>query len=99
MTIEDRVRRVLTDAVADEPPLRGAPLQAALRRRRRRPVLAGAVAVVLVLAAVAGVAALRRPDKVLPATPTLTTLPTAGWPEVVDDRPATSASGTRRAGA
>ena len=85
MTIEDRVRRVLTDAVADEPPLRGAPLQAALRRRRRRPVLAGAVAVALVLAAVAGVAALRRPDKVLPATPTLTTLPTTGWPEVVDE--------------
>ncbi|HSO54204.1 MAG TPA: hypothetical protein VL330_16010 [Actinomycetes bacterium] len=82
MTIEDRVRRVLTEAVADEPPLRGAPLQAALRRHRRRPVLAGAVAVVLVLAAVA---ALRRPDKVLPATPTLTTLPTAGWPEVVDE--------------
>ncbi len=25
MTIEDRVRRVLTDAVADEPPVRGAP--------------------------------------------------------------------------
>jgi hypothetical protein len=85
MTIEDRVRRVLTDAVADEPPLRGAPLQVARRRRRRRPVLAGAVAVVLVLAAVAGVAALRRPDKVLPATPTLTTLPTTGWPEVVDE--------------
>jgi hypothetical protein len=26
MTIEDRVRRVLTDAVADEPPQRGVPL-------------------------------------------------------------------------
>jgi hypothetical protein len=85
MTIEDRVRRVLSDAVADEPPLRGAPLQAALRRRQRRPVLAGAIAVVLVLAAVVAVVTLRRPDKVLPATPTLTTLPTTGWPEVVDE--------------
>ena len=29
MTIEDRVRRVLADAVADEPPLRGVPLEVA----------------------------------------------------------------------
>jgi hypothetical protein len=85
MTIEDRVRRVLTDAVADEPPLHGAPLQAALRRRRRRPVLAGAVAVVLVLAAGIGLIAVRRPSRVVPAAPTLTTLPTAGWPEVTDE--------------
>jgi hypothetical protein len=85
MTIEDRVRRVLAEAVADEPPLHGAPLKAALRRRRRRPVLVGAVAVVLVLAAVVGLVAIRRPDRVVPATPTLTTLPTAGWPEVTDD--------------
>jgi hypothetical protein len=85
MTIEDRVRRVLTDAVADEPPLHGAPLQVALRRRRRRPMLAGAVAVVLVLAAMIGVVAVRRPSRVVPAAPTLTTLPTTGWPEVTDD--------------
>jgi hypothetical protein len=85
MTIEDRVRRVLTEAAADEPPVHGAPLQAALRGRRRRPVLAGAVAVVLVLAAVIGLVAIRRPSRVVPATPTLTTLPTAGWPEVTDD--------------
>ena len=57
MSIEDRVRRVLTDAVATEPPPRRAPLAAVRRRRRRRPVLAGAVAVVLVLAAVIGLAA------------------------------------------
>jgi hypothetical protein len=85
MTIEDRVRRVLTEAVADEPLLHGAPLQAALRGRRRRPVLAGAVAVVLVLGAVIGLVAVRRPSRVLPAAPTLTTLPTTGWPEVTDD--------------
>jgi hypothetical protein len=85
MTIEDRVRRVLEHAVADEPPPRTAPLTAVRRRRRRRPVLAGAVAVVLVLAAVVGLAAVRRPERVVPAAPTLTTLPTAGWPEVVDE--------------
>jgi hypothetical protein len=90
MTIEDRVRRVLAEAVADEPPLRGAPLQAVIRRRRRRPVLVGAAALLLVVAAVVSVVAVRRPDRVVPAaptltTPTLTTLPTAGWPEVTDD--------------
>jgi hypothetical protein len=89
MTIEDRVRRVLTEAVADEPPLRGAPLERALRRRSRRPALVGAMALVLVLAAVVGLVALRRSDRPIPpatpATPTLTTLPTAGWPEVTDD--------------
>ena len=85
MTIEDRVRRVLTDAVATEPPPRRAPLPAVRRRRRRRPVLAGAVAVVLVVAAVIGVAAVRQPEQVVPAGPTLTTLPLAGWPEVVDE--------------
>jgi hypothetical protein len=88
MTIEDRVRQLMADAVADEPPPRGAPLERALRRRRRRPALVGAVALVLVLAAVVGLAAVwdRRPDRpILPATPTLTTLPTAGWTEVVDD--------------
>ena len=84
MTIEDRVRRVLTEAVANEPPPRGAPLKAALRRRRR-PVLLGAAALLLVLAAVVSVVAVRRPDRVIPAAPTPTTLPTAGWPEVVDD--------------
>jgi hypothetical protein len=72
MTIEDRVRRVLAAAVADEPPPRGVPLEVALRRRRRRPLLAGAVAVALVLAAVAGLAVLR-------GRPLPTTDPTAGW--------------------
>jgi hypothetical protein len=74
MSIEDRVRRVLADAVADEPPPRGAPLRAAARRRRRRPVLLGAVAVVLVLAAVVGLAAVRGRQSPLPSVD-----PTAGW--------------------
>jgi hypothetical protein len=79
MTIEDRVRQLLADAVADEPPPRGAPLERALRRRRRRPALAGAVAVVLVLAAVVGLAAVRR-ERSLP-----TAVPTTGWKTYTDD--------------
>jgi hypothetical protein len=77
MTIEDRVRRLLADAVAEEPPPRGAPLQVAIRRRRRRPLLAGAVVLVLVLAAVAGLSAVR--GRPLPATD-----PTAGWTVYTD---------------
>jgi hypothetical protein len=77
MTIEDRVRRLLADAVAEEPPPRGAPLQVAIRRRRRRPLLAGAVMVLLVLAAVAGLSAVR--GRPLPATD-----PTAGWTVYTD---------------
>jgi hypothetical protein len=89
MTIEDRVRRVLADAVADEPPLRGAPLDYALGRRRSRPVLAGAVAVLVVLALVVAVAVVRGSDR--PATgPTATTtvpattISTAGWKTYTD---------------
>jgi hypothetical protein len=74
MTIEDRVRQVLNDAVADEPPLRGAPLQVASRRRRRRQVLAGVLAVVLVLAAVVALAAVRGRQRPVP-----TTDPASGW--------------------
>jgi hypothetical protein len=74
MTIEDRVRRVLTEAVAGEPPPKGAPLAAIRRRRRRRPLLAGATALILVLAAVAGLVALRSSHRPLPSTD-----PTAGW--------------------
>jgi hypothetical protein len=79
MSIEDRVRRVLAEAVADEPPPRGAPLEHALRHRRRRPVLAGAVAVVLVLAAVVGLAAVRARQRPLPSLD-----PTRGWTTYTD---------------
>jgi hypothetical protein len=96
MTIEDRVRQVLADAVADEPPPRGAPLQAALRRRRRRPMLAGAVALILVLASAVGLAAIRgrggpRPVTPAPTTATPSTTPTpttaastTGWKTFTD---------------
>jgi hypothetical protein len=89
MTIEDRIRRVLADAVANEPPLRGAPVEAATRRRRRRPVLAGVVAMVLVLAAVVALAAVRGQGRPPAGPPTTTAAPattvsTAGWPAYVD---------------
>jgi hypothetical protein len=74
MTIEDRVRRVLAEAVADEPPLRGAPLDHALRRRSRRPLLAGAVAMALVLAAVVALTAVRSRERPPPST-----VSTKGW--------------------
>jgi hypothetical protein len=74
MTIEDRVRQLLTDAVADEPPLRGAPLDYALRRRRRRPLVAEAVALTLLLAAVVALAAVQSRQRPLPST-----VSTNGW--------------------
>jgi hypothetical protein len=80
MTIEDRVRRVLAEAVADEPPLRGAPLEHATRRRGRRPVMAGAVAMALVLAAVVAVAVARGSgERPLPST-----VSTKGWKSYTD---------------
>ena len=69
MTIEDRVRRLLADAVADEPAPRGAPLERALRRRRGRPARVGAAALFLVLAAVGGLVAVRDRQRPLPAQP------------------------------
>jgi hypothetical protein len=81
MSIEDRVRRVLADAVADEPPLRGAPLEGITHRQRRsRSVLAGAIAMALILGAVVAFAAVRgsvrgpvaptpTPSTVAPPTP------------------------------
>ncbi len=77
MTVEDRVRRLLAEAVADEPPPLGAPLEAALRRRRPRPVLVGAMALTLVLAAVVALAAVRGRTDRPPVGPTPTTAPTS----------------------
>jgi hypothetical protein len=74
VSIEDRVRRVLAEAVADEPALRGAPLEYARRRHRRRAVVAGAAAMALVLAAVAAVAVVRTRERPLPST-----VSTKGW--------------------
>lgn len=74
MSIEDRVRQLLADAVADEPPLRGAPLDYALRRRRRRPLIVGAVALTVMLGAVVVLAAVQSRQHPLPST-----VSTKGW--------------------
>jgi hypothetical protein len=79
MSIEDRVRQLLADAVANEPPLRGAPLDSALRRRRRRPLVAGAVALTVVLAAVVALAAVPPRQRPLPST-----VSTNGWKTFTD---------------
>jgi hypothetical protein len=68
MTVEDRVRRVLAEAVADEPVLRGAPLEYARRHRRRRLVVTGAVAMALVVAVVVVAAAVRSRAPARPPT-------------------------------
>jgi hypothetical protein len=74
MSIEDRVRRVLAEAVADEPALRGAPLEYASRHGRRRSVVAGVVAMALVLAAVSVLAVVQSRQRSLPNT-----VSTKGW--------------------
>jgi len=84
MTIEDRIRRVLADAVAEEPPLRGAPLEVATRPRRGRPLLAGVVAMVLVLAAVATLAAVRVRHQRAPLGPVPTIHATRDWRTFTD---------------
>ena len=84
MTIEDRIRRVLANAVVDEPPLRGAPLEVATHPRRVRPLLAGVVAMVLVLAAVATLAAVRSQRRPAPLAPSPTTTDTRGWRTFTD---------------
>jgi hypothetical protein len=89
MTIEDRVRQLLADAVADEPTPRGAPLDYALARRRPRFALAGAVVVLIVLGLVVAVASGRGPEQPSTGPTATTTVPTTtistiGWPTYLD---------------
>src|SRR6266542_2939448 len=79
MTIEERVRRMLAEAVAAEPAPSGAPFDRAVRRRRRRSLRAAVVAVALLLAAtvvVTGVHALTTKPGAVPTVPPA--VPT-GW--------------------
>jgi hypothetical protein len=77
MTIEERVRQMLAEAVATEPAPSGAPFERAMRRRRQRPLRVAAVAMALVLCAAVGLVGVRalvtRPEplpSVPPAVPT-----------------------------
>src|SRR4029450_3024267 len=91
MSIEDRVRRVLADAVANEPPLRGAPLEAIPHRQRRsQSVLAGAFAMALILGAVVAFAVVRGPGRG-PVAPTPTPSTVASPPTPSTTRPARTA--------
>jgi hypothetical protein len=74
MTIEERVRRMLTEAVAAEPAPIGAPFEQALRRRQRRPLRAAVVAMALALTA-AGLVAGIRAVGIKPALPVAPTVP------------------------
>ena len=82
MSIEDRVRRVLLDAVATEPPPAGAPFEQALRRRRRRPLVAATVALTLLLVAAVAVTEVRARDT-RPVAPTPSTV-SGAWKEFRD---------------
>jgi hypothetical protein len=59
MTIEERVRQMLAEAVATEPAPGGAPYERAMRRRRQRPLRVAAVAMVLLLCAAVGLVGVR----------------------------------------
>jgi hypothetical protein len=72
MTIEERVRRMLAEAVAAEPAPPGAPFERAVRRGRRRPLRIAVISMALLLAAavaVTGVRALGSRPAPLPLAP------------------------------
>jgi hypothetical protein len=71
MTIEERVRRMLAEAVAAEPAPPGAPFERAVRRGRRRPLRIAVVSMALLLAAAVAVTGVRAVGSkpALPAAP------------------------------
>jgi hypothetical protein len=82
MSIEDRVRRVLNQAVATEPAPGRSPFEQITRRRRRRPLVAATVALALLLVAAVAFTGLRgRQER--PARPTPTIVP-PDWKEFRD---------------
>jgi hypothetical protein len=82
MSIEDRVRRVLTEAVATEPPPQRSPFEEVTRRRRRRPLVAATVALALLLVAAVAFTGIRVREEG-PVRPTPTTVP-PDWKEFRD---------------
>jgi hypothetical protein len=82
MTIEERVRRMLAEAVAAEPAPSGAPFERAVRRGRRRPLLIAVITTALLLAAavaVTGVWALGSKPAPLPVAPPAGPAAPPGW--------------------
>jgi len=78
MSVEDRLRRVLADAVATEPQPEGAAFERVLRRRRR-PLMTAAVALALLLIAAVALTQLRARDT-RPVSPAIPIVP-ADWKE------------------
>jgi hypothetical protein len=74
MTMEERVRRMLAEAVAAEPAPSGAPFERAVRRGRRRPLRIAVTATALLLAAAVAVTGVRA----LGSKPALPVAPPAG---------------------
>jgi hypothetical protein len=79
MTIEERVRRMLAEAVAAEPAPSGAPFDRAVRRRRQRSLRAAVVAVALLLAATAVVTGVHALTTKPGAVPTVPPAVPTGW--------------------
>jgi hypothetical protein len=82
MSIEDRLRGVLAEAVATEPPPERSPLEQVARRRRRRPLIAATVALALLLVAAAAFTGIRV-FEARPVRPTSTVVP-PDWKEFRD---------------
>jgi hypothetical protein len=85
MSVEDRVRRMLSNAVTTEPPPVRAPLEQIFRRRRRRPLVAATVALVLLLAVAVAFTGIR--ERVgAPTTPSPITLVPGDWKQYRSDQ-------------
>jgi hypothetical protein len=82
MSIEDRVRRVLNEAVATEPPPERSPFEEVTRRRRRRPLVAATVALAILLVAAVAFTGIRVREE-RPVMPTPTIVP-PDWKEFRD---------------
>ena len=83
MSIEDRLRGALAEAVATEPPPERSPFEQIARRRRRRPLIAASVALVLLLAAAVAFTGIRVLKE--PVRPTSTIVP-PDWKEFRDQK-------------
>ena len=82
MSIEDRLRGALAEAVATEPPPERSPFEQIARRRRRRPLIAATVGLVLLLLAAVAVTGIRVFEE-RPVRPTSTIVP-PDWKEFRD---------------
>jgi hypothetical protein len=82
MSIEDRLRGVLAEVLATEPPPERSPVEQIARRRRRRPLIAATVALALLLVAAVAFTGIRVVED-RPVRPTSTIVP-PDWKEYRD---------------